>query len=149
MRERAFSTALFPSALPEGKVAALEPEPALVEWLEKRKIEEGLDNVAVFDINHDKPGLELIDGSIDLLFVGHTYFHFDDPVSYFRGKVRPLIQDTTKIAIADVEPGFAGAMRKKVPSSQVIEEMKEAGFRLETAPGLAENQYLLIFKKDS
>ncbi|MBE9536992.1 MAG: methyltransferase domain-containing protein [Proteobacteria bacterium] len=143
-----FFTSLLSKALPEGKVAALEPEAALVEWLKKRKAEEGLSNVDVFAIGHDKPSLELIDGDIDLLFVGYTYFHFDDPVPYFREKVGPLIQNTTKIAIADVEPEFAGAMRKKVSSAQVIEEMKEAGFKLEAAPGLAENQYLLIFRKD-
>jgi len=142
-----FFTALFSRALPEGKVAALEPEAALVEWLEKRKADEGLDNVDIFAIGHDGPGLELIDGGIDLLFVGYTYFHFDDPVPYFREKVRPFLHSTARTAIADVEPEFAGAMRRKVSSTQVIEEMKEAGFRLEAAPGLAENQYLLIFKK--
>jgi ubiquinone/menaquinone biosynthesis C-methylase UbiE len=142
-----FFTALFSRALPEGKVIALEPEAALLEWLEQRKADEGMDNVAVYAIGLDTPGLELIDGGIDLLFVGYTYFHFDDPVPYFREKVRPFLHDKARLAIADVEPEFAGAMRKKVSSAQVIEEMKEAGFILESAPELAENQYLLIFKK--
>lgn len=144
-----FFTALFSRALPSGKVIAFEPEPALVQWLEKRKAEESLHNVDVSVISHDDPGLELINGDIDLIFVGYTYFHFDDPVLYFAQKVHPFLHDAAKVAIADIEPGFAGAMRRKVSSSQVIMEMKKAGFCLETAPDLTENQYLLIFKKSN
>ena len=142
-----FFTALFSKALPEGKVIALEPEAALAEWLERRKAEEGLNNTALFEITHEDPNLEQIDGNMDILFVGYTYFHFHDPVLYFRERIRPFITDATKIAIADVEPEFTGAMRRKVSSTQVIDELKEAGFKLEEAPCLAENQYLLIFKK--
>lgn len=143
-----FFTALFSKALPKGKVIALEPENALVRWLEKRKAEDGLDNLTISEISHDNPDLEQIDGGIDILFVGYTYFHFDDPIPYFREKVRPFLKDDARVAIADVEPEFTEAMRRKVSSAQVIAEMKESGFRLESAPELAENQYLLVFKKD-
>ena len=143
-----FFTSLFSKALPDGKIVALEPEPSLVEWLEKRKKDEGLHNTDIFAISHEHPCIELIDGKIDLIFIGYTYFHFYDPATYFRERIAPYIQVRTKVAIADVEPSFAGAMRRKVSSAQVTGEMKEAGFKLEAAPELAEDQYLLVFKKE-
>jgi len=141
-----YFTSLFSRELSEGKVLSLEPEPALVDWLAKRKEEEGLHNVSIHLIKHSDPGIDSLDDHIDLLFIGYTYFHIDNPVGYFSHKVHPFIDEKTSVVIADAAPEFPAA-RRKVPEAQVISEMEEAGFRLKSAPPILDRQYLLTFKK--
>ena len=139
---------LFSPQLPEGKIIALDPESSLTTWMEERKKRDSLDNVSIHKITENDPGLDQLRDEIDLLFIGYTYFHFDDPVTYFRDKVYPFIQDKTVVAIADMAP-VQGQARHTVSAQQVIIEMTEAGFRLEEEPTTLYDQYLLIFKKTS
>jgi len=141
-----YFTSLFSKELTKGKVISLEPEPALVEWLKKRKDEESLHNVSIRQIGHSDPKLKDLNEEIDLLFIGYTYFHFHDPSSYFREKIHPFISENTPVVIADAAPEFP-APRRKVSSDQVISEMKEAGFKLTNAPQILDRQYVLIFQK--
>ncbi len=139
---------LFSRQLPEGKIIALDPEASLTTWMEERKKMDYLDNVSIHQIRGDDPGLDQLNEEINLLFVGYTYFHFDDPVTYFREKIHPFIQDKTVVAIADMAP-VPGQSRHTVSMQQVITEMAEAGFNLTDEPTTLYDQYLLIFKKTS
>ncbi len=139
---------LFSRQLPEGKIIALDPEASLTTWMEERKNMDSLDNVFIHKITENDPGLDQLSDEIDLLFVGYTYFHFEDPVTYFRDKVYPYIQDKTVVAIADMAP-VQGQARHTVSAQQVIIEMAEAGFQLSTEPTTVYDQYLLIFTKKS
>ena len=139
---------LFSPQLPEGKIIALDPETSLITWMEERKKRDSLDNVSIHHIAGNDPGLDQLSDEIDLLFVGYTYFHFDDPVTYFRDKVYPYVQDKTVVAIADMAPA-QGQARHTVSEQQVIIEMAEAGFELKEEPTTLYDQYLLIFKKTS
>lgn len=141
-----YFTALFSRKLARGKVLSLEPEPNLVDWLVKRKEEESLNNVTIHRISHADPKLNHINEEIDLIFIGYTYFHFEDPVGYFKERIHPFIDKKTHVIIADAAPEFPAA-RRKVPAGQVIAEMEEAGFLLNSAPPILDRQYLLIFKK--
>ena len=139
---------LFSPQLPEGKIIALDPESSLTTWMEERKKRDSLNNVSINKITENDPGLDQLNDEIDLLFVGYTYFHFDDPVTYFRDKVYPYIQDKTIVAIADMAP-VQGQPRHTVSAQQVIIEMAEAGFQIDAEPTTIYDQYLLIFKKSS
>ena len=139
---------LFSPQLPEGKIIALDPELSLTTWMEERKKRDSLDNVSIHQITENDPGLDQLSDEIDLLFVGYTYFHFDDPVTYFRDKVYPYIQDKTIVAIADMAP-VQGQPRHTVSAQQVVIEMTEAGFQLDAEPTTIYDQYLIIFKKTS
>ena len=139
---------LFSPQLPEGKIIALDPESSLTTWMEERKMRDSLDNVSIHQITENDPGLDQLSDEIDLLFVGYTYFHFDDPVTYFREKVYPYIQDKTVVAIADMAP-VQGQPRHTVSAQQVVIEMTEVGFELMAEPTTLYDQYLLIFKKSS
>ncbi len=139
---------LFSRQLPEGKIIALDPEASLTTWMEERKKKDSLDNVSIHKITENDPELDQLNDEIDLLFVGYTYFHFEDPVTYFRDKVHPYIQDKTVVAIADMAP-VQGQPRHTVSAQQVVIEMTEAGFALDAEPTTLYDQYLLIFKKTS
>ena len=139
---------LFSPQLPEGKIIALDPESSLTTWMEERKKRDSLNNVSINKITENDPGLDQLNDEIDLLFVGYTYFHFDDPVTYFRDKVYPYVQDKTIVAIADMAP-VQGQPRHTVSAQQVIIEMAEAGFQIDAEPTTIYDQYLLIFKKSS
>ena len=137
---------LFSPQLPERKIIALDPESSLTTWMEERKKRDSLDNVSIHKITENDPGLDQLRDEIDLLFIGYTYFHFDDPVTYFRDKIYPYIQDKTVVAIADMAP-VQGQARHTVSAQQVIIEMTESGFELMDEPTTIYDQYLLIFKK--
>ncbi len=137
---------LFSRQLPEGKIIALDPESSLTTWMEERKKKDSLDNVSIHKITENDPGLDQLNDEIDLLFVGYTYFHFENPVTYFRDKVYPYIQDKTVVAIADMAP-VQGQVRHTVSAQQVIIEMTEADFELKDEPTTLYDQYLLVFKK--
>lgn len=139
---------LFSMKLPEGKIIALDPEASLTSWMVERKKRDSLDNVFIHQITEDDPGLDKLNDEIDLLFVGYTYFHFDDPVTYFREKIYPFIQDKTVVAIADMAP-VQGQPRHTVSAQQVIIEMTEAGFELVAEPTTLYEQYLILFRKTS
>ena len=139
---------LFSRQLPEGKIIALDPEVSLTTWMEERKKRDSLGNLSIHQITENDPGLDQLSDEIDLLFVGYTYFHFDEPVTYFREKVYPYIQDKTVVAIADMAP-VQGQARHTVSAQQVIIEMTEAGFQLKEEPTTLYDQYLIIFKKTS
>ena len=139
---------LFSRQLPEGKIIALDPEASLTTWMEERKNRDSLDNVSIHQITVDDPGLDQLNDEIDLLFVGYTYFHFDDPVTYFREKIHPFIQDKTVVAIVDMAP-VPGQPRQTVSAQQVINEMAETGFQLDAESTTLYDQYLLVFKKIS
>lgn len=140
---------LFSKQLPEGKIIALDPEESLISWMEERKKRDSLDNVSIHKITKDDPGLDQLNCEIDLLFIGYTYFHYDEPVKYFRDKIYPFIQEKTVVAIADMAPvsGQEGQGRHTVPAQQVTAEMADAGFKLDEEPTTLFDQYLLIFKK--
>jgi len=137
---------LFSKQLPEGKIIALDPEESLISWMEERKKRDSLDNVSIRKITKDNPGLDQLNSEIDLLFIGYTYFHYDEPIKYFREKVYPFIQEKTVVAIADMAP-VPGQPRHTIPAQQVITEMVEAGFKIDEEPTTLFDQYLLIFKK--
>ena len=137
---------LFSKQLPEGKIIALDPEESLISWMEERKKRDSLDNVSIHKITKDDPGLDQLNSEIDLLFIGYTYFHYDEPVKYFRDKIYPFIQERTVVAIADMAP-VAGQVRHTISAQQVISEMGEAGFKLGEESTTLLDQYLLIFKK--
>ncbi len=140
---------LFSKQLPEGKIIALDPEESLISWMEERKKRDSLDNVSIHQIEKDDPGLDQLNSEIDLLFIGYTYFHYDEPVKYFRDKIYPFIQEKTVVAIADMAPvsGQVGQERHTVSAQKVTAEMAEAGFKLDEEPTTLFDQYLLIFKK--
>ncbi len=138
---------LFSRQLPEGKIIALDPEASLTTWMEERKKRDFLDNVSIHKITENDPGLDQLNDEIDLLFVGYTYFHFEDPITYFRDKVYPYIQNKTVVAIADMAP-VQGQPRHTVSAQRIIIEMAESGFQLDAEPTTLYDQYLIIFKKD-
>jgi ubiquinone/menaquinone biosynthesis C-methylase UbiE len=82
---------LFSKQLPEGQIIALDPEESLIFWMEERKKRDSLDNVSIHKIAKDDPGLDQLNCEIDLLLISYTYFHYDEPVKYFREKVYPYI----------------------------------------------------------
>ncbi len=137
---------IFSRQLPEGKIIALDPEASLITWMEERKRRDSLDNVSICQVAKEDPGLDKLNCEIDLLFVGYTYFHFNDPVKYFSEKVYPYIQDKTVVAIVDMAP-VVGQSRHTVSAQQVKAEMIEAGFELKDEPTTMFDQYLLTFQK--
>lgn len=85
---------------------------------------------------------------LDLVFLRNVYHHIPDRVNYFRDMATSL-KGEGKIAIIDYD-GRAGLSFHRlfghfVPKDTIIEEMKEAGYRLHQEHTFLPQQSFLIF----
>src|SRR5262249_60402462 len=86
-------------------------------------------------------------GGVDLVLIVDTYHHIDDRIAYFRNLKRALRRDG-RIAVVDWQKRalpVGPEMEHKLAREQVIDEMKEAGYRLTDEPRFLPYQYFLIF----
>ncbi len=129
-----------------GKVYAIDVEPDMVAFLERRAGQEKLGNVRAVLADEDNPK---IPEPVDLIFVCDTYHHIGNRSGYFR-RLRASLSPAGRIVIVDFyrdKPTPAGPPpRFRVDPSQVIEEMKDAGFRLVRQDDGLDYQYILFFE---
>jgi SAM-dependent methyltransferase len=131
-------------AVPQGRVVAVDVEPELVGWLERRVAREGLKNVTVRLGAPDDPKLE---GPIDAVLVVDTYHHIGHRIAYFRA-VRDQLAPAGRVVIVDFRMGdfpVGPPDSHKLPAEQVEREMTAAGYRVcRRWDGLA-YQYAIFF----
>jgi ubiquinone/menaquinone biosynthesis C-methylase UbiE len=140
-----FSRLLSAAVGPNGTVFAVDPEPNLVAHLRERSEREHTPNVTPVLASADNPRLPA--GQVDLVLVVDTYHHIDDRITYLRNLKRVLRQGG-RVAVIDWQkrPLPVGPeMDHKLAREQVIDEMKEAGYRLAEEPTFLVYQYFLIF----
>jgi len=96
-----FSFILAEAVGPSGHVYAVEVEVELVENLKKSVEEKGLSNVTVVKGDFDDPLLP--DGSIDLIFLCHSYHHIENRSGYF-DELRNDLEQDGRVAVIDLRP---------------------------------------------
>jgi ubiquinone/menaquinone biosynthesis C-methylase UbiE len=96
-----FSFFLADAVGPNGRVYAVEVEDDLIEKLKTSVDEKGLSNVTVVKGDFDDPLLP--DGSIDLVFLCHSYHHIEGRSDYF-DKLRADLAPDGRVAIIDLKP---------------------------------------------
>ena len=140
-----FTLHLAQAVGPTGKVYAVDVDEEMNDYLRKRVDEAGLDNVEVILGEFEDPLLP--DGEIDLLLTVNTYHHIQERPGYFRN-VRTDLASDGRIAIVDFDGRggwFVRLMVHNVPKPEMVDEMREAGYRLDQDLEFLERQSFLIF----
>ncbi len=127
---------------PEGKVLALDTEPAMVEHMRARVAREGLSNVEVRAVAPDDPGLA--PASVDAVLVVDTWHHIANRRRYaarLKSALRPggalWIVDFTE----DAPDGPPPEMR--LAPEQVLAELTDAGLQAEILDEELPRQYVI------
>ena len=141
-----FTFRLAEATGPTGVVYAVDVDPDMIDYLEKRAAEDKAENVKVILGAYDDPRLP--EDSVDLLFTSNTYHHIEDRTAYF-AKVRKYLRPSGQVAIIDYERrGFFHRILGHATSGEVVrKEMEAAGYRLESEPDFLQRQSFLVFSK--
>jgi ubiquinone/menaquinone biosynthesis C-methylase UbiE len=130
---------------PRGRVYAVDTEPKMVAWMERRFREETIPNaVAVLGEPGDP---KLPAAGVDVIFLCDTYHHIDDRVAWI-GTAGRALKPGGRLAVVDFhkrELPVGPPPDHKLAREQVIQELAEAGWILSEESDLLPYQYLLIF----
>jgi ubiquinone/menaquinone biosynthesis C-methylase UbiE len=141
-----YFTVRLARAVPQGRVLAIDIEPKMVEFTEKRAAGAGLGNVEGIVATASDP--KLPDG-VDLVLIVDTYHHLSDRVAYM-GRIRDRLSEGGRVVIIDYKMGklpFGPPEHLKVPPETIESEMKQAGYtRCRSWDGLP-YQHTLFFSE--
>jgi ubiquinone/menaquinone biosynthesis C-methylase UbiE len=139
-----YFTVRLAKAVPRGTVYAVDIESSMLEHVRKRATDAGLANVVAVlasgtSANLPKP--------VDAVIVVDTYHHIPGRAAYFRELMKSLTPQG-RVAIIDYRkdspegppPEF------RFEPDQIIEEMKQAGYRLDVKHDFLPRQHFLVFR---
>ena len=139
-----FSFRLAEAVGPNGVLYAVDVDSDMTDLLTGRVADGGYDNVEVILAEFHDPLLP--DGQIDLLFTSNTYHHIQDRVVYFTNLRRDLKPDG-RVAVIELNGSswFARSFGHETALETIVEEMVEAGYRLDRSFDFLERQHFAIF----
>lgn len=140
-----FTVRLARAVGPEGTVYAVDVDEDMNAYLSERLAGEGIDNVEVILGRYDDPLLP--DGQIELLFTSNTYHHIESRPAYFR-RLQQDLAPGGRVAILDYDGRkglFVRLIGHYVEKQTIVDEMQEAGYRLEQDLDFLDRQSLLVF----
>lgn len=130
--------------LPQGRVYAVDAEPAMARHLAERAKREQRGNLTAIVASPDDPKLP---APIDLALLVNVYHHIGTGVAYFR-RLHGSLKPNGRVAILDFTPDSPdGPPRSaRVPAEQVIAEMKQAGYRVLREHRFLPQQFFIEFE---
>jgi ubiquinone/menaquinone biosynthesis C-methylase UbiE len=131
----------------DGRVFAIDTNPKFLEFIENSAKEKGLDSIETVITMEDNPTLP--EKSIDLIFMRNVSHHLPNRSEYFK-RLKGALKPDGRIAIIEYKAcGGRFSFHRKfghyVPKEVIIEEMKDAGCRLEKDLDFLPEQSFMIF----
>jgi cyclopropane fatty-acyl-phospholipid synthase-like methyltransferase len=131
-------------AVADGQVYAVDVEPSMLEHIRKRANAEHLANVITVQATGTSANLPK---PVDVVLIVDTYHHLPNRAEYFRELTKSLTANG-RVAIVDFRkdspegppPEF------RFDAEQIVEEMKQAGYRLEAKHDFLPRQHFLVFR---
>lgn len=127
----------------EGRVYAVDTNPKMLEFVRQSTKEKGIDNVETLLVEGDD--LPLPEQTLNLFFMRNVCHHLPNRVEYFKN-VKKLLKPEGKVAIIEYRCSgvFRRIFRHYVPQEIIINEMKEAGYKIkETFDFLPDQSYTI------
>ncbi|MGM0555244.1 MAG: class I SAM-dependent methyltransferase [Myxococcota bacterium] len=131
---------------PNGKVLALDVEEPMVEYIKKRVLDEGMDQVEARVVPYDDPGLSA--ESIDRLLTVNTWHHIQDREAYAR-KLADALVPGGAVAVVDYTRDSPHGPPKdhKLEPEQVVKELEAGGLSAKIVEEDLPRQYIVIGRK--
>ena len=129
---------------PGVSVFAVDIEPKMIEYLKNRAGSEHATNVTAVLASANSPNLP---EPVDVILVVDTYHHLPNRPAYFRD-LRKSLRPGGRIAIVDFRKDAPDGppVHFRFTPEQIQEEMKQAGYQLETTHDFLPRQLFLIFR---
>jgi len=142
-----YFTVRLAKAVSSGQVYAVDIEPSMLAYIKKRAAAAGLTNVATVHATSASPQLP---ARADVVLIVDTYHHLPNRASYFSDLKKALTADG-RVAIVDFRKDSPeGPPREfRFDAEQIISEMKQAGYRLDTRHEFLPRQLFLVFRDSS
>jgi predicted methyltransferase len=141
-----FERYLSRAVTPGGIVLAVDSEPEMVRHLGQRALKEQTPNVVPVLALPDEPFLP--PRRVDCVLIVDTYHHIDDRLDYFR-RMKEALAPGGRVAIVDFHKRdlpVGPPPEHKLAREFVLDEMKQAGWRLAAEPTFLPYHYFLIFQ---
>ena len=126
----------------EGRVVALDIEPAMVEHMNERFEAAGIENVEARVVAEDDPGLA--PASVDRILIVDTWHHLPARARYAK-RLRAALRPGGEVLVVDFTPesphGPPASMR--LSEERVAEELSGAGFEVEILEESLPWQYVI------
>ncbi len=130
-----------------GRVLAVDVDDGLLDYVRERATQEGRTNIETVRAGYDDPK---IPKPVDWIFTSNTYHHLAERVAYF-GNTRKYLTPGGRVAIVEFKPRdgfFARLFGDHATTPDVIrDEMKAAGYELETEHDFLKRQAFLVFHR--
>lgn len=142
-----FTVRLAQAVGPAGNVYAVDMDPQMLEYIERRAAEQQLDNVQTILAEPHDP--KLGSASVDLIFTCNTLHHISDRGRYYASLARALRPGGRLVDIDfQKRPSPVGpSVEMRIAKKDVIKEIEAAGFRLIKEFDFLQYQYFLIFER--
>ena len=130
--------------VPGVSVFAVDIEPKMVEYLQQRAHKEHAMNVTAVLAGASSPNLP---EPVDVILVVDTYHHLPNRPAYFR-ELRKSLKPGGRIAIVDFRKDAPDGppVHFRFTPQQIQDEMKQAGYELQSAHDFLPRQHFLIFR---
>lgn len=142
-----FTVRLAQAVGPTGNVYAVDVDPQMFEYIERRAAQQQLDNVQTILAEPDDP--KLGSASVDLIFICNTLHHISG-----RGRYYPLLARALRPGgrLVDIDfrkraSSVGPSLEMRIANKDVIREIEAAGFRLIKQFDFLEYQYFLVFER--
>ena len=128
-----------------GKVYAADIDPDMLNYLRWRAEKEELPNIELVEATPDDP--KLAGSSVDMVFLCNTIHHIENRDRYYPFITRAL-RHGGRLVIVDFynRPLPVPSPRVKIPRSDMIKEIEQAGFHLVEEYDFLPHQYFLVFE---
>jgi arsenite methyltransferase len=136
-----FFTMKFAEAVGDmGKVYALDTDQSFLDFIKRTAGNLGFKNIQTILINED--GFKLPE-SVDMIFCRNVFHHLGDRVNYFKKLRAKMKLNGVLVIIEHKKRSFGHFTSQEV----VIEEMKEAGYKVKKKLDVLPEQSFTIFNK--
>jgi cyclopropane fatty-acyl-phospholipid synthase-like methyltransferase len=131
-------------AVPRGMVYAVDIEPSMLEHIRKRAAGAALENLTTVLAYDASPNLPK---PVDTVLIVDTYHHITNRPTYFRDLTKSLTSEG-RVAIIDFRKDSPEGpqVEFRFEADQIVEEMRQAGYRLEVKHDFLPRQHFLVFR---
>ena len=132
-----------------GRVVALDVEPAMIQYLQKRRVDAGWDNVEPRQNAHDDPALGA--ASVDAVVTLNTWHHVAGRTAFAKKIYAGLTKGGRFVVvdfIAEPTPGQGPPMEMRLAPETVVAELQAAGFSATVIDESLPRHYIVVATRE-
>ncbi|MBW2242542.1 MAG: class I SAM-dependent methyltransferase [Deltaproteobacteria bacterium] len=133
-------------AVKDGRVYAVDIDPAMTDFIASKAKEDGYANVSVVQAGADDARLP---EPVDWVFTSNTFHHLPDQATYF-ARLKSHLKPGGRVAVVEYAPrqGWSLLGDHATSKDEIVSALTEAGYRLDADYSFLDRQSFLVFAVD-